>query len=229
MKNQIKSQKQMKNVQNTPKIGSYEAKNEKLKVLYVRCSSQEQKTDRQRVSEDQFTWVIEDKISGTVEFFERPGGLELKKLVDKDMVHSISFWALDRAGRSLINILSTVKYFNERGIQVEFISQGIKTLDEEGKESLVGKIFVSLLGSIAEVNRIQLKEAQMQGIALAKARGIYKGRAQNTEESVVCFLQKSKNVKALELLKKGYKGAEVAKILGMSQTTIVKVKKLGLS
>jgi DNA-binding Xre family transcriptional regulator len=42
------------------------------------------------------------------------------------------------------------------------------------------------------------------------------------------FLSKPKNVKALELLKKNYKGSEVAKIVGLSQTTLVKIKRIGL-
>jgi len=199
-----------------------------LDVLYTRCSSINQRTDRQRVNESDFDWVIEDKISGSVELFKRPGGDKLKKLLDRGMVSSVSFWTLDRAGRSLIDILNTVKYFNDKGIQVEFVSQGIKTLDEDGKESVIGKIFVSLLGSLSEINKIQIKEAQAQGIALAKARGVYKGRAQNTKESVGKFLSKPRNRKALDLLEKGYRGTQIASILKMSEMTVCKVKRLGL-
>jgi DNA invertase Pin-like site-specific DNA recombinase len=39
-----------------------------MKVFYVRVSSLEQKTDRQRVSEKEYDLVIEDKCSGSVPF-----------------------------------------------------------------------------------------------------------------------------------------------------------------
>jgi len=44
-----------------------------MKVLYVRCSTIDQKTDRQRVSEKDYDLVIEDKCSGAIPFFEREG------------------------------------------------------------------------------------------------------------------------------------------------------------
>ena len=40
-----------------------------MKVLYVRVSSLDQKTDRQRLKEDEFDLVIEDKCSGSIAFF----------------------------------------------------------------------------------------------------------------------------------------------------------------
>lgn len=77
------------------------------------------------------------------------------------------------------------------------------------------------------MQRTQIREAQAQGIALAKARGIYEGRKQNTKETTSDFLQKPKNLKATELIKKGYKGSEIAKILEISPTTVSKIKRLG--
>jgi len=197
-----------------------------LNILYTRTSSIDQRTDRQRVNEADFDWVIEDKISGSVEFFKRPGGSELKKLLDDGHVKSIGIWSISRAGRSLLDILQTLKYTSEKGIQVNFISQGLKTLNEDGKENPIAKMVISILGVIAEMQREQIREAQAQGIALAKARGVYVGRSQNTKESVGKFLGKPRNKKAIELLNKGYKGNEIASILKMSESTICKIKRL---
>lgn len=202
---------------------------ENLKVLYTRTSSIDQRTDRQRVHDEDFDWIIEDKISGSIEFFKRPGGEELKQLIDKGIVHSISIWSIDRCGRNLLDILQTLKYCTTEGIQVSFISQGLKTLDEDGKENPIAKMVISILGVIAEMQREQIREAQAQGIAIAKAKGVYKGRRQNSKETALQFLSKTKNRKALELLQKGYKGCEIAKIVGMSATTICKVRKLGIT
>jgi hypothetical protein len=46
--------------------------------------------------------------------------------------------------------------------------------------------------------------------------------------AALAFLSKKKNKKALDLLKQGYKGTEVSKIVGININTITKVKKLGL-
>jgi len=199
-----------------------------LNILYTRTSSIDQRTDRQRVNEADFDWVIEDKISGSIEFFKRPGGSELKKLLDAGQVKSIGIWSISRAGRSLLDILQTLKYTSEKGVQVNFISQGLKTLDEDGRENPIAKMVISILGVIAEMQLEQAREAQAQGIELAKARGVYKGRQQNTKESVGDFLSKPRNMKAFDLIEKGYKGTEIASILKMSETTICKVKRLGI-
>lgn len=213
------------------KIGSQgtQPKNGKLSVLYVRCSSIDQRTDRQRVNEEDFDWVIEDKISGSIEFFKRPGGIELKKLIEDGLVQSVDIWSIDRAGRNLLDILQSLKYFTDMGIPVNFISQGLRTLDEDGNENPIAKMVIGILGIISEMTREQIRQNQAQGIALAKARKAYHGRKQNTKETIADFLKKPKNIKAIELLKKGYKGSEVAKILGISKTTVSKVKKLGLN
>lgn len=218
-------------MQNSPKLESQgvNPKNDKLKVLYTRVSSLDQRTDRQKVNEKQYSWFLEDKISGSVEFFKRPSGAELKKLIDDELVESVDIWSIDRAGRNLLDILQTLKYCTTHGVQVNFISQGLRTLDDNKKENPIAKMVISILGVLAEMQRAQIREAQSQGIAIAKARGVYSGRKQNTKETTADFLRKAKNVKALELLKKHYKGTEIARILDMSQTTISKVRRLGLN
>jgi len=77
----------------------------KLSILYVRTSSIDQNLDRQRVQEANYDKVIEDKISGAVALFERPGGKELFKLISMDLVGSVSFWQIDRCGRDLKGIV----------------------------------------------------------------------------------------------------------------------------
>ena len=52
-----------------------------ISILYTRVSSVDQKTDRQRVKENEFDKVIEDKCSGAIPIFERPEGSTLKTLI----------------------------------------------------------------------------------------------------------------------------------------------------
>ena len=75
----------------------------------------------------------------------------------------------------------------------------------------------------------KIRERQLEGIKLAKMKGVYNGRKNGSTEDVLSFLQKPKNQKVLDLLKKGYKGTEISKIVGVHVNTITKVKRLGIS
>jgi DNA invertase Pin-like site-specific DNA recombinase len=198
----------------------------KIKVLYVRVSTLDQKTDRQRVNEKDFDLVIEDKCSGAISFFEREGGKEIKKLVDKGLIETLSVWQIDRLGRDLRDIMNTIHYFNQTSISIHFVSQGLFTLDNEGKENPISKMIISILGIVGEMERNQIKERQMEGIRIAKLKGAYNGRKRGSKEDVLSFLSKDKNKKAVEYLKKGFKGVEVSKLTGLNINTITKIKKM---
>ena len=200
-----------------------------MKVLYVRCSTIDQKTDRQRVSEKDYDLVIEDKCSGAIPFFEREGGKEILMYINKGLLTSLAVWQIDRLGRDLRDIINTIHFFNEQQITITFVSQGLATLGPDGKENPIAKMMISILGIVGEMERVQLKERQVEGIRIAKLKGLYQGRKEGSKEDILTFLSKEKNKKALELLKKGYKGVEISKITGIHINTVTKIKKYGLT
>jgi DNA invertase Pin-like site-specific DNA recombinase len=197
----------------------------KIKVLYVRVSTLDQKTDRQRVTEKDFDLVIEDKCSGAISFFEREGGKQIKKLVDEGILQTLSVWQIDRLGRDLRDIMNTIHYFNQKDVCINFVSQGLTTLDHEGKENPISKMIISILGIVGEMERNQIKERQLEGIRIAKLKGAYNGRKVGSKEDVLSFLSKDKNKKAVDYLKKGFNGVEVSKLTGLHLNTITKIKK----
>lgn len=197
-----------------------------MRVLYVRVSSIGQNNERQKINDNDFDYLIEDVISGSVIFDERPGGRKIIKLLDDGILTELNVWSIDRLGRNLKDILLTIDIFNNKGVPIIFINQGLRTLNEDGTENNIGKLIISILGSVAEMERNQIRERQLEGIALAKARGVYKGRANGTKEDILTFLSKPKNKKAVELLKKGYKNIEVSRIVGVHTNTITKIKKV---
>jgi DNA invertase Pin-like site-specific DNA recombinase len=199
----------------------------KKSILYCRVSTLDQKTDRQRIDEKKFDLVIEDKCGGAVPFFERKGGNEIKSLIDNGVNLSLSVLSIDRLGRDLRDIINTIHFFTENKIPIHFISQGLSTLDENGKESPVSKMMISILGIVGEMEKTQIKERQSEGIKIAKLKGTYKGRVQGSKEDTFKFLSKEKNKKALEYLKKGYKAVEISKLTGLHINTITKIRKLG--
>lgn len=197
-----------------------------MKVLYVRVSSIGQNTERQKINDNDFDYVVEDVISGSVIFDERPGGRKIMKLLEDGIIKELNVWSIDRLGRNLKDILQTIDVFNDKGVPIIFINQGLRTLNEDGTENNIGKLIISILGSVAEMERNQIRERQLEGVALAKARGVYKGRVNGTKEDILTFLSKPKNKKAVELLKKGYKNIEVSRIVGIHTNTITKIKKV---
>jgi DNA invertase Pin-like site-specific DNA recombinase len=197
-----------------------------MKAYYVRVSTLDQKTDRQRVNEKDFDLVVEDKCSGSIPFFEREGGKKIKQLLEKKMLTSLSVYTIDRLGRDLLDILNTIQKLSEDGIRIHFIQQGLVSLDEEGKENPISKMIISILGIVAEMERKQIRERQREGIELAKIRGVYKGRANGSKEDIRSFLNKPKIVKTIEYLKKGYKASEISRIVGIHVNTITKVRKI---
>lgn len=196
-----------------------------MKVLYIRVSSIQQRTDRQIVNANDFNLIVEDKCSGSIPFFDRPGGKEILGYIQKGIIKNISVLQIDRLGRDLRDIINTIHYFTELKICIHFISQGLKTLESDGTENPITKMIISILGVVGEMERNQIKERTTEGIRLAKARGVYKGRKSDTAEDVLTFLSKDKNKKVVEYLKKGYKGSEAAKLAGVHINTVCKIKK----
>lgn len=195
-----------------------------MKVFYQRVSSVQQNTDRQNVGAVNFDYLIEDKVSGSIPFFERNGGVELLKLVDKGGITEIGVWETSRLGRDIRDIINTIHFFTEKGICINFVSQGLKTLNPDGSENPISKMVINILGVISEMERNQILERQYQGIQIAKAKGIYKGRKKGTQEDRLSFLTKPRNKKAIELIKKGYRISEIHKITGLSINTLKKIK-----
>lgn len=170
--------------------------------------------------------IIEDKCLGAIPFFERYGGKKIKGLIEDGKLTELMVHEIDRLGRNLIDILNTITAFTKKQINISFVKQGLKTLNDDGTENDISKMVISILGVVAEMERKMIRERQLEGIAIAKANGVYKGRNRGTKESALKFLNKNKNKKALELLNKGYKNIEVEKIVHLNPNTITKIKKL---
>ena len=194
-----------------------------MEVKYIRVSSVGQNIDRQK-SNNIFTIV--DKCSGSIPFFKRDGGMEVKMLVDEDKLSVLNVKSIDRLGRDLRDILQVISYFNKKKIPIVFQTQGLRTLDENGKENQVSKMIISIMGSLSEMEKNMIRERQMEGIRIAQLKGKYTGRKSGTKEDVLTFLNKDKNKEVIKYLKKGYKSVEISKIVGIHINTITKIKKL---
>jgi DNA invertase Pin-like site-specific DNA recombinase len=137
-------------------------------IGYIRVSTLDQNPDRQ-LEGFQLDKIFTDKASGKDQ--HRP---HLKELLDYAregdtvVVHS-----MDRLARNLDDLRSIVFSLTQRGIKVQFVKE---SLTFTGEDSPMANLLLSVMGAIAEFERTLIKERQREGIALAKQKGLYKGR-----------------------------------------------------
>jgi len=202
---------------------------EKLIVNYSRVSSVSQNLDRQTegfAASQKFDRTYTDRISGIVPFADRPNGKRLLDDCRAGLILEVHFWELSRLGRDTLDVLSTIQFFVKAEIQVMIQKENIKLLDDGGKLNPTAAIIISVMSALTGIERINIRERQLEGIAIAKAQGEYVGRKHGTTESPERFLAKPKNIQIAKMLADDYPVIHTAKILGVSTTTVCKVKKL---
>jgi DNA invertase Pin-like site-specific DNA recombinase len=196
-----------------------------MKILYTRVSSASQNEERQTQKTEGFDGVLIDKCSGLIPLWKRPNGAQLKKLIDTKQLKHLTIHSIDRLGRSTIDVLNTWKELTDLGILVECRNPNLRNLDDQGKPDMFSELMISILSTMSSFEKQMIKERQLEGIKIAKAKGIYVGRNIGTKESNEKFLSKPKNKKIAEYLSSGYTQSEISKILNCSFSTIVKVQK----
>ena len=196
-----------------------------MKVLYVRSSTVEQNTERQLNHTDGFT-VMEDKCSGLIPLFERPYGSQIKKLIDEGKLTHLEVHDITRLGRSSLDILTVYRELTEKGIMVVSRNPNIRNMDDSGKPDAFSELLLNLLASLSSYEKTLIAERQKEGIAIRKAKKLYRGRVIGTNDTPEKFIQKKRTKAILEYLNSGYTHHEIIKILGCSPSTIQKVKKV---
>lgn len=195
----------------------------KMKVRYVRVSTSNQKLERQLIKRHPDEMLFVDVISGSIPFKERPKGKELMTQINGGNIKYISVHSIDRLGRNLVDILSTLELFNDRLITLKVDNLGIESLVDD-KPNHAFKLIISVMANIAEMERESLLERQQEGIAIAKAQGKYKGRVRGSKEKDSDFLERYPKV--VKELNSGLSMRKVAKLCDCSLGTVQKVKKL---
>lgn len=176
-------------------------------VAYIRVSSEDQNTDRQLdgIAVDR---TFTDKVSGaTTERPQLQAMLEYVREGDTIVVHSI-----DRLARSLADLLKLVDDLNKRGVHISFHKE---KLEFTGEDNPMQKLMLSMMGSFAEFERSMIKERQREGIAKAKAKGVYKGRVKKVDDQAI------RDAMGLE----GASFRKVATELGVSLSTVQRAMK----
>lgn len=180
-------------------------------VGYARVSTMEQSLDVQleQLRNAGCTKIFQEKASGVDS--ER---IELAALIDYvragDVVVITKMDRVARSTKDMINISD----------KLESKKVGLKILAWNGQEiittSASGKMMLVLFAGIAEFERNIMLERQREGIARAKAEGVYKGRQATA---------KAKSKEVLELLSRGLTKEAVAKKLGIGVASVYRIAK----
>jgi len=180
-------------------------------VGYQRVSSLEQNPARQLdgIPLDQ-TFI--DRLSG--KDVERPQLTEMLRFVrggDVVIVHS-----LDRLARNLVDLRQLVNELTGRGVRVEFVKE---QLSFTGEDNAMAQLLLSVMGAFAEFERSLIRERQREGVALAKARGAYRGRKRILSEDRIAELRQRAAA--------GEPKARLAREFGISRETVYQYLRAG--
>jgi len=181
------------------------------RIGYVRVSSFDQSPERQLES-IQVDKVFTDKASGRDT--QRPqldSMLVFAREGDTVVVHS-----MDRLARNLDDLRSLVKGLTQRGVRIEFVKEG---LTFTGEDSPMANFMLSVMGAFAEFERALIRERQHEGIALAKRRGVYRGRKKALVPEQVADLRHRAEA--------GEKKAQLAREFGISRETLYQYLRKG--
>ena len=139
-----------------------------MKVAYIRVSSSSQSLDVQReaVQKENVDKIFEEKVSGT----STQGRDKLREMLEFVREgDSVYITRTDRLARSILDLQLIVKELTDKGVSLVATEQPISTKDA------TSKCFLDMLGVFAEFETSIRKERQLEGIAKAKAKGVYKG------------------------------------------------------
>lgn len=151
--------------------------------------------------------VFSDVTSGSRTAIQRPG---MKKLLEYAAEgDTVVVWRIDRLGRSLIDVLSTVNLLRERGVKVRSISDGIDP------ETSSGRMMLGMLATLAEYERELITERVNAGIAAAKQSGTKFGRPPVNPSMIKEKLGIVQDARA-----KGRTAEEAARLVGWSRATL---------
>ena len=201
-------------------------------VIYARVSSvsDRQSTDRQvadlrAFAEREGIEVVgeyEEHGSGARE--DRPELLRCVEFLRRGGCNTLLVSEISRLGRTVKGVVNTIDELTKVGVNVYFLDINLWTLLPDGTENPMAKIILTVLALGAELERKSIVGRLNSGRERAKAKGVRMGRPCGSKMSDRDLLEKYPDV--AKKLRKGMVMRDVAKLCGVSMTTVKKVKKV---
>ncbi|CAH1531855.1 R46 site-specific recombinase [Vibrio jasicida] len=173
---------------------------------YARVSTSQQSLDIQlkalKSAGVKPSQIFSDKASGSNN--ERKGLELLQMKVEEGDVLLVK--KLDRLGRDTAEMISLIKLFDEMGVAIKFLDDGIST------EGEMGKMVVTILSAVAQADRHRILERTNEGRIEAKLKGIKFGRKRTVDRK-----------RLNDLYTRGVGATDIARQLGIARSTVYKV------
>lgn len=173
---------------------------------YARVSTSAQSLDIQMKTLQEMgvkkSRIFSDKGSGS--HMERKGLQLLKLKVETGDIVLVK--KLDRLGRDTADMVHLIKEFDDLGVAVRFLDDGIST------EGAMGKMVVTILSAVAQAERQRILERTNEGRIEAMSKGVKFGRKRTVDHQ-----------KVLEMRAQGVTVPEIVKKLSIGRSTVYKI------
>lgn len=170
---------------------------------YARVSTSQQSLDGQvktlKAEGIRANRIFTDRVSGS--HANREGLRLLRLKVEEDDVILVT--KLDRLGRDTGDMIQLIKEFDEMGVAIRFLDDGIST------EGTMGKMVVTILSAVAQAERQRILERTNEGRIEAKAKGVKFGRKRTIDR---------KKLRALH--DQGVGATDIARQMGIGRSTV---------
>jgi DNA invertase Pin-like site-specific DNA recombinase len=123
--------------------------------------------------------------------------------------YTVIVHSMDRLARNLDDLRRIVNQLTAAGVKVEFMKEA---LTFTGEDAPMSKLLLSIMGAFAEFERALIRERQKEGIAIAKAKGVYTGRKPTLSPEQATELRR--------LSKDGVSKARLARHFGITRETV---------
>lgn len=181
------------------------------KIGYARVSTGEQNTARQWAAFEPLNLdhVYEDKATGANT--DRPALQELLAAVEEG--DHVYVYSIDRLARNTVDLLTMTESLYARGVALTIVDRNL-TISADP----IGKMILTMIAAVGELERGLIRERCRAGIEIAKAEGRYQGRPRNEA-------QEKRAEQIRELLSTGMHWTQIAEQTGASRAHIYKIKK----
>ena len=204
-------------------------------VIYARVSStgDRQNTERQifslsnwgKKNDVEIDHIFSEKISGGKRNSERLVLQECLTYCVENKIDLLMVNALDRLGRKVDEVLETIKWAKDRGLNIYLEKENMSLYDfKEHKESPFLTIFVSILGTCAELERSAIEYRLRTGLVAYKAKGGKVGRHKGSIKPKEEYEAEYKAT--IKLLRQGFSVRKTAVLSGTSVSSTQRIKKM---
>lgn len=203
-------------------------------VIYARVSSEGDRQNVERQLHDLSEYaksqnitverIYQEHISGAKKNSQRQQLQDCFTYAEENGITVILCSEMSRLGRSVYEVQESIKRAIDHNINIYFQKENLSLFNPDGTQSMITPIVITVLSVCSQIERDSIRFRLNSGRRLAIERGVKMGRPKDAIKPESQF--KNEYAEVIRLLKKGYSVKSVAKLQGISPTTVMKVKKM---